>query len=254
MSVWHALDGQDVSAEAHAGIEITRWPRRQLSLSGTSISDALSDPKADVLTDQHVQYLPPGAAFGTPDNLPLVRETLHWNFWRGLGDAFAQLYRTAWLAMMESTALTINASLEDWETEYGLPDPCMPHAQTIEQRLRYLQLKVRAVASITPGDYLNLAAELGIPLLIEEPVFFECGASDCGGADELGGPPAEHLVVFWPIDVSEWIFETGVSELGSDILYDFTDSAVLECVFSKILPAGFSPVFSYSYNSELAIL
>lgn len=254
MSKWHALDGVTHDGEVLAGVDVIRWPRIAILAQNVAVTDGLADPDGDELATAHVALLPKGAAWATPDDAPLPTYSNLWKFFRSLTEPFVDAYRDIWGVAMASTSVTITSNnvLEDWETEYGLPDPCLGVDQTFSERLKWLQFKVQSIGTITPGDFLNLAAEVGHDIIIEEPEFFELGSSDCGGPYETGSPEMEHTVIVWPVNAGEYGFEVGGGQLGATPLYDFDAAEVLECLLPGLISSGYRMIFSYSYNNEFS--
>jgi uncharacterized protein YmfQ (DUF2313 family) len=252
MSKWHAIEGVTHNGETLAGIEVTRWPRVALSQDTVAISDALADPDGADLNRSHVTLLPQGAAWGTPDGAALPEETILWKFWRAITEPIVTTYRDLWSVAMSSTSvsLTLAAALEDWEIEYGLPDPCLGPDQSFAQRYKWLRFRVLSKGTITPGDFLNLAAEAGHDILIEEPEFFELGHSDLGGPDETGSPEMEHRVIVWPVLAGEYGFVFSEGMFGETPLYSFDGIDLLECLLPGLLSAGYVMQFNYTYNTS----
>lgn len=206
--------------------------------------DSLSDPADADIAEVFYGLLPPGAAWRSPDGAAFEAGTTLGNFWLGLSGVFAGLYRLVFSVSRESTAATLVDSLEDWEAEYGLPDPCLGEDQSVDARLRALILKVRSKGTLTPWQFIDLAASVGYDIEIAEPDSFECGVSECAGADEIGGPIEYYWIVTVkgvPVDR----FECGVSECGIDYLTDFARATDLECLFRALAPAWTRPIFDY---------
>jgi uncharacterized protein YmfQ (DUF2313 family) len=245
MSRWHALEGT-VFAEDNAGVAIEYWPRRSFEASSRQIADALSDPESIDLAAGAWALLPKGAAWGTPDGIALDPKSVLARAWLARTDAFAALYRDAWRTTMDSSSASLVASLADWEDEFGLPEACVDVYQADDARYRWLRQKVASTGTIKPGDFLRLADVLGYSVVIEEPVISEAGAFECGGPDETGGPAEEWSVVFWVLGAAEYGFEVGVAEAGFTPLYDFDQAEVIECLFDRLLPAPYVPIFDYS--------
>ncbi|TIQ75304.1 MAG: phage tail protein, partial [Mesorhizobium sp.] len=53
--------------------------------------------------------------------------------------------------------------------------------------MRSLLLKIRSGGTITPADFIKLAADAGYAISIEEPTPFRAGASSAGGAEGIAG-------------------------------------------------------------------
>lgn len=224
-------------ALAPAGADLPPFPPQ---------GDALSDPPVAELAGSMTALLPAGGAWRSPDNAAFdaADGSLMGGLFDALSQEFAVLYRRLFGITQESTAATVDAGLEDWEEEYGLPDPCFGDGQTRQQRLRALQARVRSAGTITRRDFVDLAASIGYLVTIDEPLSFECGVSDCGGEGGLGGPVDYAWIVRVsgiPVDH----FECGVSECGLDALTDFGAATDLECLFRRMAPAWTRPIFDY---------
>ena len=250
MSRWHVLEAQDFAGEELDGIEATRWPIIPYSGSEIVLSDGLSNPDGDELNGSHVSLLPKGPAWGTPDDVALSQDTWLWKYWRAVTEPITATYRDLWRVGMESTSVTIQVSLADWERDYGLPNACFGSDQPESVRRKWLRFKVISAGTITPGDYLNLAHEVGSSIVIEEPEFFELSHSELGGPDEIAGPEAEHLVIIWPVKADEYGFNIGESTFAKELMYDFDRDDVLECVFPDLLCVGYQMIFNYTYKNE----
>lgn len=207
--------------------------------------DALSEPDADLLAPTIAGLLPIGVAWRSPDGRAFDEGGLMGGMVRGLAAEFARLYRRVWQVSLEATPSTLVDSLDDWETEYGLPDPCLGPDQTMAQRLRALLLKVRSGGTITRADFVRLAASVGYEITIEYPYPFEFGVSWCGGPDGTDGSADYYWIVRVPGRASKR-FEFGVSETGIDPLLDISLATDLECLFRRLAPAWTQVVFDYS--------
>lgn len=209
------------------------------------VSDALADPDIVTIAPTLYELLPLGSAWSSPDGAAFEDSSLLGGFLRGLAGDLATLYRRTFGIALESTASTLVDSLEDWEFEYGLPDPCFHFGDTPAQRLATLLTKIRSAGTIARADFVDIAAFAGFDVTITEPNSFECGISDCGGIDEMGGA----IEYYWIVKVSGiavYHFEAGVSETGVDALTDFTPATALECLFRSLAPAWTRPIFDYS--------
>lgn len=209
--------------------------------------DVLSDPSIDDLAESFYQLLPPGAAWRSPGGAAFEADSMLGRFWRGIAGEFATLYRRLFGIAAESTASTIVHSLPDWEAEYGLPDPCFGLDQSRAQRLRALLARVRSAGTITPADFVRLAASIGYSIEIREPRVFITGFSACGGPDGTGSAAN----FFWIVKLTGRAakrFETGLglSMTGRDPLLDVAQATDLECLFRALAPAWTRVIFDYS--------
>lgn len=208
-------------------------------------ADALSQPTAEDLAPSLYDLLPPGAAWRSPDAAAFEANSRLGGFLRGLAGDLARLYRRLFGIAQESTASTLAASLDDWETEFGLPDLCFGLDQTQAQRQRALILRVRSLGTITPADFIALAASVGYEITISEPRPFAFGFSQLGWGEGTGG----HMAFFWFVKVrgvSARRFEFGTSQTGIHSLLDIGRVTDLECLFRQLAPAWTRVVFDYS--------
>jgi len=205
--------------------------------------DALSDPTVSDLEAAAIALWPRGPAWGSPDGEAVDAGSVLSGLTRALLAPFADLYRHAWRVIEESRVSTIVDSLADWESEFGLPDPCVTVSQSDDLRRRVLAQRVRSMATITPADVVRLAAFLGYVVALEEPNAFKAGVSACGEADETSDTALDLQFVIHLHDVPTVRFETGVSEAGVDRLLDF-DVGTISCAVQRIAPGWTYPVFS----------
>ncbi|RWO57313.1 MAG: DUF2313 domain-containing protein [Mesorhizobium sp.] len=207
--------------------------------------DVLSDPSDETAEGFLTALLPKGAAWGTSDNQALDPLSVLARFWRVIGSAFADAYRALFGVTLESTAVTLVNSLDDWEIEYGLPDPCLGPDQTIDARMRSLLLKIRSGGTITPADFIKLAADAGYAISIEEPTPFRMGGSAMGGTQALGGGyPSEYVWIVKVPGVSVDHFRMGVGRMGETPLGKLGLPDNLVCLFKALKPAWTIVIFA----------
>lgn len=207
--------------------------------------DVLSDPDDETAETFLTALLPKGAAWGTPDNQALDPLSVLARFWRAIGSALADAYRAFFGVALESTAVTLVTSLQDWEIEYGLPDPCLGPQATIDARTRSLLMKVRSAGTITPADFIELAASAGYTISIEEPEPFCVGGSEMGGDDEMsGGEPVEYVWIVSVPNVALYEFHMGEAEMGITPFGDLGLPTDLICLFNAVKPAWTTVIFS----------
>ena len=144
--------GEDRTALIH--LRPTAWPEPPRP----DVADALSDPAQGDLAASLYFMLPPGAAWRTPDGAAFEEKSLLGGFLRSLTGALADTYRRIAGIAIESTAVTLVDSLADWELDLGLPDPCLDEDMTKALRRRAAVAKVRHRGTITPADFIALAA------------------------------------------------------------------------------------------------
>lgn len=221
------------------------WPTLPVFPDFPPQGDALADPAVEDLAPVLHGLLPQGAAWRSPDGAAFEENSRLGGFLRALAGDIARLYRRLFQVSQESTASTSVDSLDDWETEFGLPDPCFGEGQTQAQRMRSLLLKIRSSGTITRADFINLAASVGYEIMIREPRPFAFGFSGFGGEEGTGGG----IEFFWFVRVAGVAtrrFEFGTSQTGIHSLLDIGRATDLECLFRSIAPAWTRVVFDYS--------
>ncbi|MEO3997173.1 putative phage tail protein [Mesorhizobium sp. CAU 1732] len=207
--------------------------------------DILSEPDVEMLLQGGLALWPRGSAWGTPDGeAPSVTSKIA-GLTRVLLAPFAMLYASAWKLTLESRSATLVDSLDEWERDYGLPDPCVTEPQTITQRRDSLAARVQSLATITPADVVRMAARVGYIIALEEPEAFLVGESHCLGIGELSDAALEQQWVVHVFDAPASQFEAGIGDAGVTRLLDF-DHGVLECAIRRIAPAWTAVVFSYA--------
>lgn len=141
--------------------------------------------------------------------------------------------------LRESDPRSVIESLSDWERVYGLPDPCMGPAQSFAPRRAALVAKVDGVGGLTKQYFIDLAAQLGYAITIDEF--------------------APHSVIS---RVNHALYGTGVYwlwQVNAPATTSFMHSVIgpvseplavignqlLECVLGRLKPAHTTLVFNY---------
>jgi len=174
-------------------------------------SDVLTAPTGDVLLPTIIAQTPRGAAWRTDEQQDADDNSFQHRFWRAVADPIAALYAKAWKLAFASTACTIsgpedplNDSLEDWEPEWGLPDPCTAAITfSVAQRNLMLRQKVVGAEIVQWGGqsaryYVCLARTRGYTIFVNEYRPLRCGQGRCGRT-QIGGPINE---VVWQVFVA----------------------------------------------------
>lgn len=133
--------------------------------------------------------------------------------------------------------------LEDWETEYGLPDLCTNAVASLQERRAELISKVIGKGGQSKPYFIKVASILGYPITIEEYKPFICGISECG--DDLNGAPSVRF--YWRVHVLQprlTYFRTGLSRIGERLL-SIQQASDLECVLNRLKPAHTVLILSY---------
>ena len=116
--------------------------------------------------------------------------------------------------------------LREWETVWGLPDPCTGALSTLQERRAALMARIMSVGGQSPGYFIRLAATLGYTITITENV---------------GGDPTVWRVNA-PTTTVRW-FRAGRSRAGEQIRSWGND--LLECGIEAAAPAHLTLLFGY---------
>lgn len=221
----------------------------------TPISDALTAPTGDALLPSVIAQTPRGAAWRTDEQNDGTHNSYQHRFWRAVCDPLADLYAKLWKLTLASTACTIsgpedppNDALEDWEAEFGLPEPCVADVvQTVAQRKFFLRMKLADEGGQSIRYFICLAAAFGYTITIKEYSVARCGQGRCG-RDQAGGPGNE---VFWQVFIKSPIItycRAGQGMAGRDPQGSFGRRRDLECLLNKWKPAHTQIRFHYVYT------
>ncbi|WP_375455650.1 putative phage tail protein [uncultured Methylobacterium sp.] len=160
------------------------WPCALLPAVPPSVADRQSAPSADDLLPQVLALTPRGAAWGRDEAgdgrgaSPVMRR-----FWRAVAGWVADVNARDFTVATQTFPSAATIALADWETELGLPDPCMPAARTVEQRVAMVRARFGAQGGASPAYFACVATSLGHAVTIEEPDQFLCDVSECVAGD-----------------------------------------------------------------------
>lgn len=142
----------------------------------------------------------------------------------------------------EMFADTTVQALLDWERVYGLPDPCVTIAQTIEQRRAALVSKVAALGGQSRAYFIGIAISMGYPdATIDEFQQMNCN-SDCNAALN-----SEADTFYWQLNLPQSTGGVFYMDCNSDCnsaLQSWGDEAI-ECRINKLKPAHTTALFAY---------
>ncbi|WP_374631823.1 YmfQ family protein [Ferrovibrio sp.] len=142
----------------------------------------------------------------------------------------------------EADPRTTSEGLVEWETDYGLPDPCAGDVQTTVGRRARLLAAVYARGGADAVYFEQLAARLGHEITITEYKPFRVGQSRVG--DPLWDAKAGFV---WRVDAPSTTierFKVGKSRIGDALGY--WSNAPLECAIRHRRPRHTAVVFRYS--------
>lgn len=106
--------------------------------------------------------LPPGQA------LPADAESRWQQLLEALAGALARVDARAAQLLEEADPRTTYELLPDWERVAGLPDPCVPSEQTVDERRAALLRVLTSTGGQSRAYFIDLAASLGFEITIEE--------------------------------------------------------------------------------------
>ena len=139
--------------------------------------------------------------------------------------------------------------LADWETAFGLPDPCVAEPLTLEDRRASLTGKMTLEGGQSRAFFIQVAADLGYSITIREHAPFMAGVSRCGdtgGRWEIGPPEMRFVwTIKAPTQRVRW-FRAGSGRAGVDHHLTIGLATDLECRIRQYAPAHTLVVFDYS--------
>lgn len=228
-------------------------------------------------TEAFLALLPQGQAWPRAIESVLVRTCRglceYWGFVDG---------RAGDLLEIESDPRTTIEMLEDWERNWGLPDPCYTSPQSIDQRHLALMMRMTMLGAQSREFFIAVAAMLGYTITITEYRTFVVGLDRCGDNRVYGdgsspmfnewgqpikntngenvalgelseypyyglGPPGNRF--YWTVHVHEatltW-FRVTSSQCGVDPHLRIGLADDLECLLNRWKPAHTEIIFDYS--------
>ena len=163
--------------------------------------------------------------------------------------------RAADLLERESDPSRTVELLPEWETAFGLPDPCFPEATTIGERQRMLVTQITWQGGQSRQYFIDLLAWIGFRVVIHEWSPFMAGISRCGDTrptpDErfrwYVGRPENRFA--WTAQVGHmglaW-FRASAGQAGVDHHLEYRTPLAVECLLMRWKPAHTWLVFDYS--------
>lgn len=223
---------------------------RHIRRSGDDYAEALAE------------LLPYGAAW------PRWPESVLMRVVRGLAQIWGYVDgRAADLLERESDPRLTIELLQDFERNWGLPDPCYRSALTIDQRHQLLLFQMTLLGAQSREFFIGIAEWLGYQITISEWAPFTAGISQVGdtrGMELWNDTPGQHPEVmddfrweigapemrfFWQVHVHlaplAW-FRVGSGQAGVDPHLRIQYAQDLECLLRRWKPAHTDIVFDYS--------
>jgi uncharacterized protein YmfQ (DUF2313 family) len=159
-----------------------------------------------------------------------------------LADTTAALRgRASALSEVESDPTQTDELLPDWETDFGLPDPCAGPNPTLAQRRSQLLARITAIGGQSAAYYTAFAQALGYQITIQTftPRVF---GSQFGAA--FNGPA---WAFAWQVSALQFTVDYrrfGSSEFGEP--YAQWGNTVLICELQRVAPAHTVLLFSFT--------
>ncbi|WP_457091405.1 putative phage tail protein [Microvirga sp. P5_D2] len=223
------------------------WPCALLPATPPSVADRLGEPTAADLLPQVIAEVPRGPIWGTDEvsdgtgASPIMRR-----YWTAVAGWLADHYKTAFEAATQAFPSAITYSLDDWEAEYGLPDPCTSPASGDTGRINAVRARFGAQGGASPAYFICLAASVGYDITITEPDDFICSVSECGGDDTVVAANGHHEWIVHLINTGDIWFYAGEGITGETPLGGFVAATDLECMLRRVAPAHTTLIFDYS--------
>jgi uncharacterized protein YmfQ (DUF2313 family) len=177
-----------------------------------------------------VDLLPPGLAWSRNPASQLGQLAL------GLGDEFARLDARAQHLIVESDPRYTVELLNEWEFEYGLPDPCAGESQTLAGRQQRLTARVIENGALSEPELIGYALALGFVITITKFDPYTCD-SDCDAT--LYGPLDRFV---WRVNGPAVTVVSSTCDSFCDEQIETFGNAVLECNMRR-----FNPPFAFVY-------
>ena len=144
--------------------------------------------------------------------------------------------------------------LPDWESAFGLPDPCFQTPQTIADRQRVLVQRMTLLGAQSRAWFVEVAEWLGYHIRIGEYAPWMVGISRCGETIDDNGDPrweiaAPEIRFYWKVHVDRaslsW-FRSASGECGVDHHLEIGLAEDLECILNRWKPAHTLIIYDYS--------
>jgi len=147
--------------------------------------------------------------------------------------------------------------LTDWETAFGLPDPCLAESLTIGDRHNSLVSRYTMLGEQDPAFMVAIALGIGYAVVIQEHSPFMCAISKVGDTRPLSGPSTNYRWELGPGTIRQsytiivlnprlsW-FQCGLGQCGVDPMLTIGIFTDLECILTRIKPAHTLIFFNFS--------
>lgn len=193
--------------------------------------------KAQEYHIQILKLLPKGAIW---DGVPLFKALL-----KPLAQALEYLEGRMLDLINEARPLSAVETLEDWENDWGLPDPCTGQLPTIYQRQIALWQKIVDDGGQRDIDYMEIAARMGYSITIEELQELPQGAP-APQFGSLTGRWREWVVHINSAQNQTYFRQEATTESTTEDRIDASSHFNLECVIRRLKPAHTKVYFNYN--------
>jgi uncharacterized protein YmfQ (DUF2313 family) len=193
----------------------------------------------DDFVAQGTASLPTGPAWSREPGT--VRQALL----RGLLGNHAFAWERMRQLLAESDPRSAYETINNWERDCGLPDPCTGELIGLQERREAVVHKRLARGGQSRAYYIAIAAQLGYRITITEFRQFRCGRSAAG--DAVNGVDWCHT---WRVHTSQlqiWFFRAG-SSAGTALRR--WGGGVLECILNRLKPGSSVLTFSYYQRGQ----
>lgn len=181
----------------------------------------------DDFVTQGVATLPTGPAWSRDPGS--VRNALL----RGLLGTHAYAWERMLRLLAEADPRSAYETIEDWEADCGLPDPCIGPQTDLQDRRDAVVMKRQTRGGQSRAYYIEIARRLGFHITIEEFKVFRVGLSRVG--DRLYNEGWTHTWRVTVVGRTVRYFRTGASVMGERLVR--WDNTILECVLHALKPA-----------------
>jgi uncharacterized protein YmfQ (DUF2313 family) len=164
-------------------------------------------------------YLPNGKAWLAKR----ITTTNTYKFLKALTYRFQTLDYDLEKLKQELDPATTSDLISEWEREVGIPDECFPVANNLIDRRKNVLLKIAALGVQTDPDFEALALKLGATCI--------CWRD---GVNKF------RIYFDLPIAWSPYVFP-----IPFPYPFGLSYGNIIECLFTKLIPANCEPVFRY---------
>ena len=193
--------------------------------------------KVEEYHSQILKLLPKGVLW---DSLPLFKL-----LFKPLAQGLKYIDERMDKLLLESRPLSAVETLEDWENDYGLPDPCTGQLPTIYQRQIALWQKIIDDGGQRDVDYMEIAARMGYSITIEELQELPPNAPQ-PQFGSLTGRWREFVVHINSARNETYFRQEATTESTTEDRIDASSHFNLECVIRRLKPAHTKVYFNYN--------